>query len=578
VATNASQLLCAVIAASTEAPACLEDGEEGRTKCAQLVKQCIGKEMGDAPNLSALEVVIDLLGRQRESQAPSLIADSLFGAIEADIERFFAAVAAPSPLPARFASFFSSDERPAYRPRGQQRCKLLLLMEECLKSERPSLLTPLLDLGLFPIVIDLLVMPHTCNALHMRTAAILEWAAYITIPSAPSLASAIRKALITDAQVAQRLIALVDECTPPPLPAPTPAGKAADGSEPAPVPRSKPLPCCHSFVMHIGACLLAASQREPEVRELLQQCDPWGKFIAPGGALTTWEQRTTKPLGGLAPTRGSDDNDSDDDDELDVSTMERVLAAQVAASQRATDLNSTADNDDVVQDDDEDDEGGHSSEYLQHFAHYLSNRNFLNQTSDNGDLGSIGEQLPPPNTEAWTAEFALEDFEGDASGGAAPGPADSGGGAATGMVQSLGAGSDFDLGVGGSGTGGATTAEAAAGSSSLGTPYSNSWFAGRAASEFESLSSSSASADGDDVHGWAAFDTAPPTGPAPAPAATEQQPSADSASPASDASAAADSSAAMDSAGVAPDGQTTVGAAPPNRRSSSGSDDGGLAI
>jgi len=525
VAANASQLLCSLIAASTEAPACLEEGEAGRERCAQLVASCLGKDVSDPPNLSALEVVLQLLTRQRESQAPSQVADSLLGAVEADIDRFFAAVAAPSPLPDRFARFFSSDECPSYRPRGQQRCKLLLLLEECLKSERPSLTTPLVDLGLFPIVIDLLLMPHTCNALHMRTAAILEWAIFFTGPSA-ALTTTVRKALISEAQLAQRLIKLVGEYAPPS------AAKAAESAEPAapaaaPA-KGKPLPCCHSFVMHIGACLLSAAQREPEVRALLEEYDGWELFIAPGGPLTTWEQRMNKPLGGLAPTRGSDDNDSDDEEELDVATMERVLAA-TAASQRNSDLNSTSDHDDRHQDDD--DEGGHSSEYLQHFADYLSNRNFLNQTS---------EEQASASSEQWTAEFSFPDgFESDSSGGLAQASsADGGGGAATGNLLGGGDFDDFDDddaagGLGGSatsrdGTGGATTAEAAAGSSSLGTPDLNSWFAGRARTEFESLSSSSASADSDDVHGWAAFDTAPVTGPA----ASEPQLSTESPSPA----------------------------------------------
>ena len=132
--------------------------------------------------------------------------------------------------------------------------------------------------------------------------------------------------------------------------------------------------------MHLGACLLTASQREPEIRELLELCEGWAGFIAPGGALTVWEATQSKPLGGLAPTRGSD-NDSDDDEELDAAMMERVLAAQAAANSRDASLN---DSDVGSADADDDDEGaGHSSEYLQHFAHYLSNRNFLNLTSDN---------------------------------------------------------------------------------------------------------------------------------------------------------------------------------------------------
>jgi len=162
------------------------------------------------------------------------------------------------------------------------------------------------------------------------------------------------------------------------------------------------------------------------MRELLElECKGWNAFIAPGGPLTCWEQLQSRPLGGNAPTRG--DDDSDDDDELDATTIERVLAAQAAAAAHRDDTDMHADS----HDDEDDDEGGYSSSYIQHFAQYLSNRNFLNQTSDNvHDLAGMAEQLPPPPSEAWTAEFDLEEFGGDTRGEA---PVAEGGGGQPGM-------------------------------------------------------------------------------------------------------------------------------------------------
>ena len=486
---NASALLCALLTASTEPPACLEEGEAAVLRCAALVRVCLGDEVGDPANLPALEVVLQLLTKLRESPTGSPCLSSLLDAIEVDVERFFAALAAPNPLPARIARFLPPDV--AYRPRGQQRCKLLLLMEECLKSERPALVQPLVELGLFHIVTDLLLLPHTCNALHMRASAILEWAIGL---SSPAICNTVHTALLIDTQLTQRLLALVAEYAPEPAPAPSifAAAPAAAGAAPPPPPPPPPprpkkiLPCCHAFVMHIGACLLSAAQQNPDVRSLLEGIEEWNAFIAPGGALTSWELLQSKPLGGLAPTRTSD-NDSDEDDELDATTMERVLAAQAAAARE----NSS----DSANGDDEDDEtdGQSSSEYLQHFAQYLSNRNFLNQT------------LPPPPSEAWTAEFETDDF-GDANGaqtagnGGTPAPpgAQTGGG--------FDGFDDFDDPEGDEGGEGRASSSPSVG----GTGSDSSW-----AADFESLSSSAAAADGhsDSDGGWAAFgEPAPQTG------------------------------------------------------------------
>lgn len=37
--------------------------------------------------------------------------------------------------------------------------------------------TALIELGLFPLVLDMLLLPHSCNMLHMRAASILGEAA-----------------------------------------------------------------------------------------------------------------------------------------------------------------------------------------------------------------------------------------------------------------------------------------------------------------------------------------------------------------------------------------------------------------
>lgn len=491
-AANASALLCALLAASTEPPYCLEEPEGGAARCAALVRVCLGDDISGPPNLPAMEMVLQLLGKLRDSQSSSPVLSSLLDAVEVDVERFFAALAAPTPLPARIARFLPTDGL-AYRPRGQQRCKLLLLMEECLKSERPALIQPLIELGLFHIVIDLLLLPHSCNALHMRASAILEWAVATTCEHA----SAIHQSLFVEATLAQRLLLLVAEYTPPPPPPPPADG---DTQPPPPPPKRKTLPCCHAFVMHIGACLLSAAQREPDVRELLERVDGWDAFISPGGALTTWEALQSKPLGGLAPTRC--DDESDDDDEIDATTMERVLAAQAAASRGDHSLDSN-------QDDEDDEEGGHSSEYLQHFAQYLSNRNFLNQTGQDHDFNN----MPQASSDSWTAEF--DDFDVEGSSGAPP-SASSAVSNATGAIDGF---DDFDE----HGAAGGGTTAGGAGSLNL---SSDQW-----AAEFESLSTSAAAADGGMDDGWAAFDPAPPTSPA---ANSDSAPSAEA--PAADAS------------------------------------------
>ena len=483
VVTNASSLLCALLAASSEPPECLESSPSGRARCAQLVRVCLGVD--DVPNLPALDVVLHLLSRHRESPiAP--VAEALLDQVEADIDRFFAAIAAPSPLPARFSRFFANDA-PAYRPRGALRCKLLLLLEECLKT-RTALVMPLVELGLFPIVLDLLLLPHSCNALHMRAAAILEWAISFSSSSA-ELVTAVRRALVADAQIATRLTVLVADYAP--LPKGEGAVVGAAGKA-----KGKTLPCCHAFVMHISACLLSASQRESEMRELLEaECLQWAQFIAPGGALTSWEQQQSRPLGGNTPARASED--SDDDDEIDASTIKSVLAAQAAAaaSRGDSDLDSGGVGDDQDDEELDDESGAHSSSYIQHFAQYLSSRNFVNQTGD--DQLMTGDQLPPPSSEAWSAEFDSSSFDlelsGDSSGNSGNSSGSSG---RSGIAPAASASGDAASAASTSGDSGAFAAD----------------FSGGFAADFSSSSSES------QFGGFADFDTG---GAAASPAASD---------------------------------------------------------
>ena len=467
---NASAFLCAYLAATNEAPLCLEEGEGGTLRCAALVRVCLGDDIGEPPNLPAIEVLTQLLILLRNEAPGSAVLGTLLEHIEADIERFFAALAAPSPLPARIARFIPNDAF-AYRPRGELRRKLLLLLEECLRSERPGLVLPLVELGLFHIAADLLLLPHTCNALHMRASAVLEWAIGV---AHPAIAPAVHASLFTDVQLTQRLLALVSEYAPPPK-GPTAAGaasapSAADGGADAaaaaglpPKRTKKILPCCHVFVMHLGACLLTAAQREPSVRGLLEACEEWEPFIAPGGALTIWEAAQSRPLGGLAPTRHSDDDSDEDDD--DTEAVAHHLASISGANYGGGGGDRSRSNDDDDDDDDEG-EGQSSSEYLQHFAQYLRGQNPFNQT------------LPPPPSEAWSAEFDA-DFDGGSPSSGGDSPA---GGASTGGFE---ADFDADGGGGGGGSGGGG--------------------GGGGFADFSSMSSSSTTNDAHD-DGWAAFD------------------------------------------------------------------------
>ena len=199
---NASALLCALLTATTEPPACLEEGEAGKLRCAALVRVCLGDDVGEPPNLPALEVVLQLLTRLRESSSASPCLPALLDAVEADVDRFFASLAGVAAARADFALLAGGWPSPS-SPRPA-----------ALQAPPPSRRVPQVGAdhpgGAFsrawhlPHVTDLLLLPHTCNALHMRASAILEWAITLTTPS---ITSTVHTALFADAKVCDRMLA-----------------------------------------------------------------------------------------------------------------------------------------------------------------------------------------------------------------------------------------------------------------------------------------------------------------------------------------------------------------------------------
>jgi len=407
-AQNSAQLLCNLLAATQALPPCLhEPPAEGRQACAKLVAACLGGTADPGVSLPALEVTLQLLERCRE--APEAVecaacSSSLLDAIAERIDAFFVGLVATPKLPNRIARFVEQpgESKAALpRPMGQQRCKLLMLFEEALRSEHPAICLAVEQLGFFSLVLDMLLLPHQCNALHMRSAAIIDH----VLSCGAERTSPLLLALVQQAELAQRLLAIV--APPGDVVAATPTGEEAVSTQHL-------KPCCHAFAMTLCGSLLVTVERQPAVAELLDAAPGWAAFTAANGPLAAWEAAQSKPLGGRAPTRQSDmDNESDEEVEFDSSDVQRALAAaQVVRS---------GDNDD---DDDGDNE--RSSQYLAHFAQYLSQRNFVDDVSE--DLNSLQDDQPPPTQEAWAADFgegfdAAFDAPAGAANASAPAPA-----------------------------------------------------------------------------------------------------------------------------------------------------------
>lgn len=152
-AQNCAQLLCTLLAATQALPPCLhETPREGRENCKRLVASCLGVT-GHSVNMPALEVTLQLLERCREgSEAAECAAcrSALLDAVAERIDNFFVALVATPKLPARILRFVGAESKAALpRPMGQQRCKLLMLFEEAIRTEHPAICLAIEQFGFF---------------------------------------------------------------------------------------------------------------------------------------------------------------------------------------------------------------------------------------------------------------------------------------------------------------------------------------------------------------------------------------------------------------------------------------------
>merc|ERR1719446_349664 len=145
---------------------------------------------------------------------PSSSASLILQAVTAKVEHFFMALAAPAVLPPRISRFLpdrDADVMP--RPQAPHRCRLLDLFQEAVKSECAPILQALCELELFHIVIDLLLLPHDCNALHMRAARIIEAA----LNTEGECAAMLQQAMLQEARLAPRLLEFVEKASQQPI-------------------------------------------------------------------------------------------------------------------------------------------------------------------------------------------------------------------------------------------------------------------------------------------------------------------------------------------------------------------------
>ena len=243
----------------------------------------------------------------------------------------------------------------------------------------------------------MLLLPHQCNALHMRSASIIDH----VLSQGAERTSPLLIALVQQAEVASRLLEVIapdpSEDSTEDSAQPTPTGTEGLASPTGAGRRLAPphlKPCCHAFAMTLAGSLLATAERQPRVQQLLEESPAWSDFAAAEGPLAAWEAAQSKPLGGRTPNRQSDmDNESDDEVEFDSNDVQRALAA--------AQMSRSGDNDD---DDDDGDDNERSSQYLAHFAQYLSQRNFVDDVSE--DLNTLqDDQEPPPPQGDWAADF-----------------------------------------------------------------------------------------------------------------------------------------------------------------------------
>jgi hypothetical protein len=298
-ALNASALFNMVLEASPTLPALFCEPEpEASQRCGDLVKACFSSSCAGASagppalSLPALDVLVRLLARCRELGSTWSCAANLLRAISESIDSFFVALATPAQLPDRIRRFLpEKDARSMPRPQAMTRCKLLALFEEVLRRDNRESLEALCQLGFFHVVLDILLLPHHCNALHMRTAAIMDvvlsdrGATEGGAGAEPDVGprDALLYALLVEAQMPQRLM----ECA------------AASASMPV-------RPSGHAYVMVLIRALVETTAREPAVAAVLRDVEGWEEFVGPEGMLAAWENVQSTPLGGKLPHRASD--------------------------------------------------------------------------------------------------------------------------------------------------------------------------------------------------------------------------------------------------------------------------------
>jgi len=381
---NSAALIVSLLDGTAGLPTCLcEPEEEAKQRCRQLVATCLGGKLtiGGSLNLPAVDVLLRVFSRCRElnlSSAARMCSSSLLDSIAEGIDCFFMGLATPAQLPQRIARFLPERDLDSLpRPQAPQRVKLLRLFEEALRFKNLPVMHALNQLGFYDVVLDLLLLPHTCNALHMVSAAIIE-ANFKMEGEESQLALS---SLLNDANLLERLIGYCSEALQAPI---RPSG--------------------YGFVASLTAVIRDRAHTDSRVAAAIAACDGWEALVSSDGALGQWDAMHSKPLGGRLPTRSSDmDDDSDNDGDMSASSrdIERALAAQAAALRERAEQSRDGDDDD-----DDEVDAGHSSNYLEHFAQYLSQRDFVNDMS-NGLDAALSETPADesPSDSQWSAEF-----------------------------------------------------------------------------------------------------------------------------------------------------------------------------
>ena len=332
VAVNSAELLANIIQSAPELPACLS-GKQSAVVCGSLVARVLGGEgaVVQPVDMGALNVLLKLLSRCRtralaegsspgrggefpKDEAVSALADTLYESIE----NLFVALAAPPAHPARISRFLPGGGAEFPPSSARPRCALLALIEEALRMMHRGMAVALIDLGLFSLLLDMLLLPHSCNVLHMRVVSIIDFALTTSCDHGPEL----RRALVSASHLASRLVGIIG---------PVVAAGSAEASSASP-PTTAAAPACFGFAVSIADRLVTLSASDAELTRSLQACEAWAEFAAPSGPLACWRAVQAKALGGRAPTQASEESDDEEDDESFSSQFGGLMMPQVLSS------------------------------------------------------------------------------------------------------------------------------------------------------------------------------------------------------------------------------------------------------